>query len=142
MWMWGGLCAEVGIREVGRWWKAGQSVNGIESQACVVLRSLYVVVVNGNKTLDRRWKCVSEGLMADGSFGKGVETVQVLVKDESVDMEVCKNSHQSMGWLKGVYFGPKRLVCRNVGGSWLCGLRGCRTGSWLWRHWVRGIVCL
>ena len=40
------------------------SVNGIESQACVVWRSLYVVVVNGNKTLDRRWKCVSERLMA------------------------------------------------------------------------------
>ena len=140
--MWGGLCAEVGIREVGRWWKAGQSVNGIESQACVVLRSLYVVVVNGNETLDRRWKCVSEGLMADGSFGKGVETVQVLVKDESVDLEVCEDSHQSVWCLKGVHFGPKRLVCRKVGGSWLRGLRGCGTGSWLRRHRVRGIVCL
>ena len=105
--MWGGLCAEVGIREVGRWWKAGQSVNGIESQACVVLRSLYVVLVNGNKTLDRRWKCVSERLMADWTFGKGGVTVQVLVKDESVDMEVREDSHQSVWWLKGVHFGPK-----------------------------------
>ena len=138
------MCVYVG-RLVCRGWDpaAGgkRAVNGIESQARVVLRSLYVVVVNGNETLDRRWKCVSEGLMADGSFGKGGETVQVLVKDESVDMEVCEDSHQSMWWLKGVHFGPKRLVCRKVGSSWLCGLRGC-TGSWLRRHRVRGIVCL
>ena len=112
------------------------------SQVCVVLRSLYIVVVNGDETLDRRWKCVSEGLMANGGVGEGVETVQVLVKDESVDVEVCKNTHQSMWRLQGVYFGPKRLVCRSVGGSWWCGLRGCRTGGWLWWYWVRRMVCL
>ena len=108
----------------------------------MVLRSLHVVVVNGNKTLNRRWKSVSEGLVADGSFGKGGVTVQVLVKDESVHMEVREDSHQSVWWLKGVHFGPKRLVCRKVGGRWLCGLRGCRAGSWLRWHRVRGIVCL
>ena len=49
LWIW---CDEVGVCEVGRWWEAGQSVNGIESQACVVLCSLQVVVVDGNDTLD------------------------------------------------------------------------------------------
>ena len=82
----------------------------------MVLRSLHVIVVNGNKTLNRRWKSVSEGLVADGSFGKGGVTVQVLAKDESVHMEVREDSHQSVWWLKGVHFGPKRLVCRKVGG--------------------------
>ena len=52
LWIW---CGDVGIREVSRWWKAGQSVNGVESQACVVLRSLQVVVVNGNDALDGLW---------------------------------------------------------------------------------------
>ena len=84
------------------------------------------------------------GLVADGSFGKGGVTVQVLVKDESVHMEVCEDSHQGVWWLKGVHFDPKRLVCRKVGGRWLCGcgLRGCMAGSWLRWHRVRGIVCL
>ena len=52
LWIWRG---EVGIREVSRWWKAGQSVNGVESQACVVLCSLHVVVVDGNDALDGLW---------------------------------------------------------------------------------------
>ena len=62
MWLGGGAAWEcvccgsgvvrLGIREVSRWWKAGQSVEGIESQACVVLCSLQVVVVDGNDTLD------------------------------------------------------------------------------------------
>ena len=52
LWIWRG---EVGIRDVSRWWKAGQSVNGVESQACVVLCSLHVVVVNGNDALDGLW---------------------------------------------------------------------------------------
>ena len=46
---------EVGIREVSRWWEAGQSVNGVKSQACVVLCSLHVVVVDGNDALDGLW---------------------------------------------------------------------------------------
>ena len=33
-------CEEVGVSEIGRWWKAGQSVNGVEGKACVVLCSL------------------------------------------------------------------------------------------------------
>ena len=82
-------------------------VNGIESQARVALDALYVVVVNGNEPLDGWWKCVSERLMSDRGVSKGVEAVQVLVKNESVDMKVSE----------GVYFGPKRLVCRDVGGG-------------------------
>ena len=58
--LWKGLCAEVGIQQVCCWRKAGHGVNGIESQACVALDSLYVVVVNGDETLDGRWKCISE----------------------------------------------------------------------------------
>ena len=85
--LWRGLSAEVGIQEVCRWWKAGHGVNGIESQACVALDSLDVVVVNGNKTLDGRWKCVSQRWMSDRGVSKCVETVQVLVEKESVDME-------------------------------------------------------
>ena len=117
MCLWRGLCAEVGIQEVCRWWKAGHGVNGIESQACVALDSLYVVVVNGDETLDGRWKCISERLMSDRGVSKGVETVQVLVENESVDVEVREDAHQGMWWLEGVYFGPKRLVCRDVGGG-------------------------
>ena len=49
MCLWRGLCAKVGVLEVCRWWKAGHGVNGIESQACVALDSLYVVVVNGDE---------------------------------------------------------------------------------------------
>ena len=52
LWIW---CDEVGVREVSRWWKAGQSVNGVKRQACVVLGSLHVVVVNGNDALDGWW---------------------------------------------------------------------------------------
>ena len=54
----------------------------------MALNALYVVVVNGDETLDGWWKCVSERLMSDRGVGKGVEAVQVLVKNESVDMEV------------------------------------------------------
>ena len=115
--LWRGLSAEVGIQEVCRWWKAGHGVNGIESQACVALDSLYVVVVNCDKTLDGRWKCVSQRLMSDRGVSKCVETVQVLVENESVDVEVSEDAHEGMWWLEGVYFGPKRLVCRDVGGG-------------------------
>ena len=62
----------------------------------MALDSLYVVVVNGDETLDRRWKCVSERLMSDRG-GKGVEAVQVLVKNESVDVEVREDAHQGCG---------------------------------------------
>ena len=105
MCLWRGLCAKVGVQEACRWWKAGHGVNGIESQACVALDSLYVVVVNGDETLDGRWKCISERLMSDRGVSKGVETVQ---ENESVDVEVRQ---------EGVYFGPKRLVCRDAGGG-------------------------
>ena len=111
------LHAEVGIQEVCRWWKAGHGANGIESQACVALDSLYVVVVNCDKTLDGRWKCVSQRLMSDRGVSKCGETVQVLVENESVDMEVSEDAHEGMWWLEGVYFGPKRLVCRDVAGG-------------------------
>ena len=110
MCLWRGLCAKVGVQEVCRWWKAGHGVNGIESQACVALDSLYVVVVNGDETLDGRWKCIR-------GVSKGVETVQVLVENESVDVEVREDAHEGMWWLEGVYFGPKRLVCRDAGGG-------------------------
>ena len=40
-------CEEVGVSEIGRWWKAGQCVNGIEGKACVVLCSLQIAVVDG-----------------------------------------------------------------------------------------------
>ena len=83
----------------------------------MALDALYVVVVNGDEPLDRWWKCVSERLMSDRGVGKGVEAVQVLVKNESVDMKVREDAHQGMWWLEGVYFGPKRLVCRDVGGG-------------------------
>ena len=83
----------------------------------MALDALYVVVVNGNEPLDGWWKCVSERLMSDRGVGKGVEAVQVLVKNESVDMKVGEDAHQGVGWLEGVYFGPKRLVCRDVGGG-------------------------
>ena len=75
----------------------------------------FVVRCCGDETLDGRWKCVSERLMSDRCVRKGVETVQVLVKNESVDVEVREDAHQGMWWLEGVYFGPKRLVCRDVG---------------------------
>ena len=67
---------------------------------------------------------------------------QVLVKDKAVHVEVREDPHQSMWWLKGVNFGPKRLVCRGVGGRWLCRLRSC--GAWGWLRWRRlcGVVCL
>ena len=83
----------------------------------MALDSLYVVVINGDETLDGWWKCVSERLMSDRGVSKGIEAVQVLVKNESVDMEVREDAHQGMWWLEGVYFGPKRLVCRDVGGG-------------------------
>ena len=50
-----------------------------------------------------------------GGVSEGVEAVQVLVKNESVDVKVCEDAHKGVGWLEGVYFGPKRLVCRDVG---------------------------
>ena len=84
----------------------------------MVLRSLHVVLVNGNEALDGRWKSVCEGLVADGSFCQRGVAVQVLVKDKAVHVEVGEDPHQSMWWLKGVDFGPKRLV----GGGWLCRL--------------------
>ena len=34
-------CEEVGVREIGRWWKAGQSVNGVEGKACDALDGLW-----------------------------------------------------------------------------------------------------
>ena len=55
--------------------------------------------------------------MSDRGVGEGVEAVQVLVKNESVDMKVREDAHQGMWWLEGVYFGPERLVCRDVGGG-------------------------
>ena len=55
--------------------------------------------------------------MSDRGVSKGIEAVQVLVKNESVDMKVCENAHEGVGGLEGVYFGPKRLVCRDVGGG-------------------------
>ena len=79
----------------------------------MALDALYVVVVNGNEPLDGWWKCVSERLMSDRGVGKGVEAVQVLVKNESVDMKVGEDAHEGVGWLEGVDFGPKRLVCRD-----------------------------
>ena len=83
----------------------------------MALDSLYVVVVNGDETLDGWWKCVSERLMSDRGVSKGVEAVQVLVKNESVDVKVSEDAHKGVGWLEGVYFGPKRLVCRDVCGG-------------------------
>ena len=53
--------------------------------------------------------------MSDRGVSEGVEAVQVLVKNESVDVKVCEDAHKGVGWLEGVYFGPKRLVCRDVG---------------------------
>ena len=94
---WRGLCAEVGIQEVCRWWKAGHGVNGVESHTRLALDSLYVVVVNGDETLDRRWKCVSERLMSDRGVSKGVETVQVLVKNESVDVRSLRMPIRACG---------------------------------------------
>ena len=103
---------------------------------------MHVVVVNGNEALDGRWKSVGEGLVADGSFCKCGVAVQVLVKDKAVRVEVREDPHQSMWWLKGVYFGQKRLVCREVGGRWRCRFRSCR--AWGWLRWCRvcGVVCL
>ena len=92
-WRW---CAEVGVREIGRWWEAGQCVNGVEGEACVLLCALQVVVVNGDDTLDGLWKGVSEWLMADGCFAKSCVGGKVLMKEKTVDMEVCQNSHQGM----------------------------------------------
>ena len=83
----------------------------------MALDALYVVVVNGNEPLDGWWKCFSERLMSDRGVSEGVEAVQVLVKNESVDMKVSEDAHEGVGWLEGVYFGPKRLVCRDVGGG-------------------------
>ena len=57
----------------------------------MALNALYVVVVNGDETLDGWWKCVSERWMSDRGVGKGVEAVQVLVKNESV--EVREDAH-------------------------------------------------
>ena len=92
----------------------------------MVLCSLHVVVVNGNEALDGGWKSVGKGLVADGSFCKCGVAVQVLVKDKAVHVEVREDPRQSMWWLEGVHFGPKRLVCREGGGGWLCRLRCCR----------------
>ena len=44
---WGGCLGlgwydEVGVREVGRWWKTGQCVNGVEGKACVMSCALQV----------------------------------------------------------------------------------------------------
>ena len=56
--------------------------------------------------------------MSDRGVSEGVEAVQeVLVKNESVDVKVGEDAHKGVGWLEGVYFGPKRLVCRDVGGG-------------------------
>ena len=44
--------------------------------------------------------------MSDRSVSKGVEAVQVLVKNESVDVKVGEDAHKGVGWLEGVYFGP------------------------------------
>ena len=55
--------------------------------------------------------------MSDRGVSEGVEAVQVLVKNESVDVKVSEDAHKGMGWLEGVYFGPKRLVCRDVCGG-------------------------
>ena len=83
----------------------------------MALDALYVVVVNGDEPLDRWWECIRERWMSDRCVGKGVEAVQVLVKNESVDVKVSEDAHKGVGWLEGVYFGPKRLVCRDVCGG-------------------------
>ena len=37
--------------------------------------------------------------------------VEVLMEDETVDMEIRQDPHQSMWRVEGVDSGPKRLVC-------------------------------
>ena len=107
-WRW---CAEIGVREVSRWWKAGQCVNSVEGEACVVLRALQVVVVNGDDTLDGLWQSVSERLVSNGCLAKSCVGGKVLMKEKTVDMEVCQYSHQGMWWVKSVDFGPEGLIC-------------------------------
>ena len=102
----------------------------------MALDALYIVVVNGNEPLDRCWECARERWMSDRGVSKGVEAVQVLVKNESVDVKVGEDAHKGVGWLEGVYFGPKRLVCRDVCGVCWCGL--CGWGKWVGWRLLRG----
>ena len=95
----------------------------------MALDALYIVVVNGNEPLDRCWECISERWVSNRGVIEGVEAVQVLVKNEPVDVKVGEDAHEGVGWLEGVHFGPKRLVCRDV-----CGVRGC--GLCGWGKWV------
>ena len=98
-WRW---CGEVGVREVGRWWKAGQCVDGVEGEACVVLCTLQVVVVDGDDTLDGLWQSVSERLMSNGCFAESCVGGKVLMKKKTMDVEVGQYAHQAIracgGW--------------------------------------------
>ena len=112
-----GWCGEVGVREVGRWWKAGQGVDGVEGEARVVLCTLQVVVVDGDNTLDGLWQSVSDGLMSNGCFAESCVGGKVLMEKETMDVEVGQDSHQCMWWVESVYFGPESLVCGKVCGK-------------------------
>ena len=48
--------------------------------------------------------------MANGSFCESCVGGKVLMEEKTVDMEICQDSHQSVWWVKGVYFSPKGLV--------------------------------
>ena len=64
----------------------------------MALDALYIVVVNGNEPLDRCWECISERLVSNRGVSEGVEAVQVLVKNEPVDVKVGEDAHEGVGW--------------------------------------------